>query len=90
MGTFVPALAALGLTWGGDDSEPAFEEECAALASAHGLDAEGLARECEVLTVTRRATALAGLTEAQCSEICLAARPVLLQTPLHPPACQPS
>ena len=69
MGTYVHALAAMGLTWGGDDSEPDFEEECAALASALGLDADGLARECEVLTVTRRANALAGLTEAQCSEI---------------------
>ncbi|KAK9825396.1 hypothetical protein WJX81_000373 [Elliptochloris bilobata] len=52
MGTFVGALAEKGLTC----SDEALEEECAALASAHGLDAEDLAREYELFTVTRGTT----------------------------------
>ena len=86
----MPALAAMGLTWGDDVCEPELEDECAALASAHGLDAEGLARECEVLTVTRRATVMTGLPDALCSESCLAEGPSLLCSPLQVPARQPS
>ena len=50
------ALAARRLRCDGDG----LEEECAALAAAHGLDPEDLARECDVFSCNRRA-ALLGL-----------------------------
>ena len=49
MGAFVAALADKGLSCDDDG----LEEECAALAAAHALDADDLACECEAFTVTR-------------------------------------